>query len=85
MSSYCYLGKPLECHTSLSYSGASLVTRYISLVGGCFTGWGMFNMHMHTPRSSSTLNVNSTLHHERLEHDSDVLKIVTLTRPVTNM
>ena len=67
------------------YSGASLVTRDISLVGGCFTRWGMFNIHMHTPRTSSTLNVNSRLHAVVDWSVADVLKLVTLTRPVTNM
>ena len=71
---------------------------YLSLlVQWCFLGneiyqpgrWlfytlGMFNIHMHTPRTSSTLNVNSRLHAVVDWSVANVLKLVTLTRPVTN-
>ena len=39
--------------------------------------WGTFNTHMHTPR---TFPKGYTLSYPNRQHDSDVLKIVTLTR-----
>ena len=82
MSSYCYLGESLECHISLSVQWCFLGNEIYQLGGWLFYTLGMFNIH--TPRTSSTLNVNSRLHAVVDWSVADVLKLVTLTRPVTN-